>query len=172
MRWGYGDGIIIRRKINGEWQETQFLLTPQNLLTTYCAKVSTMDFSFKDTRKGGRGWQTFYTGYLCKLISIHGKIGSRNLQREFKRIGIIDSNNIPYTIYDSVGDLLLSDASGNTNITSAFMKVSDGETFVADNLARALGGYFIKRSLTIEEYSGTQIGIYSQYWYEREIVTT
>lgn len=131
-----------------------------------------MNFSFKDTQNGGGGWQTFSIGYLCKLISIHGEIGSRNLQREFKRIGIINSNNVPYTISDSVGDLLLSDVRGNEDITSAFTKVSDGETFVADNLTRVLGGYFIKRSLTIKEYSGTRIGINRQYWYEREIVTT
>ena len=116
MRWGYGGEITFRIKRNGEWQETQFLLTPQNLLTTYCAKTATMNFSFNDTQKGGTGWQTFSTGYLCKLISVHGKVGSQFLQREFKRIGIINSENVPYTIYESVGNLLLSDARNNANI--------------------------------------------------------
>lgn len=116
MRWGYGDEITIRRKINGEWQKTQFLLTPQNLLTTYCAKIATMNFSFNDTQKGGHGWQTFSTGYLCKLISVHGKVGRKSLQREFKRIGIINSGNVPYTISESVGNLLLSDERNNVNI--------------------------------------------------------
>ena len=116
MRWGYGGEITLRRKINGEWQETQFLLTPQNLLTTYCAKIATMNFSFNDTQKGGSGWQTFSTGYLCKLISVHGEVGSKFLQREFKRIGIINSKNVPYTISESVGNLLLSDERNNANI--------------------------------------------------------
>ena len=151
---------------------TENSIVPASFLNTYCAKIATENFSFNDSTSGGSGWQTFYTGYLCKLISIHGEIGSGNLQREFKRIGIIDSDNVPYTISDSVGDLLLSNEMGNDNIISSFTKVSDGETFTANNLSNALGGYFIKRSLTIKQYSGTKIGINHQYWYKREIVRT
>lgn len=152
---------------------TENSIIPASFLNTYCAKIGTEDFSFSDTQQGGTGWFTFTYGYLCKLISVHGEVGESNLQREFKRIGIINSKNVPYTISDSVGDLLLISQNNydDDNIISAFKQVSDGENFFA-KVSQNLGGCFIKRSATVTSYSGTTIGFFEQYWYKRQIVTT